>query len=140
MLRILIVDDEEAIRSTLTWTLEKEGYKVDSSCDFESAKTAIEENDYDLYIIDIFLPGKNGLDLIKHIKTLGKEGLIIIISGYPNVPTLIDSMRLDAYDYIKKPFSLEYLKKVIKIILSLQDNLFGYDLEDEYLELQSEED
>ncbi len=137
MLRILIVDDEDSIRNTLTWLLEREGYLVKTEKDFEGAKEIIQRADFDIYIIDVFLPDRNGLELIKYIKDLEKDGVIVIISGYPNVPTLIDSMRLDAFDYIQKPFSLSYLKIVIDHILSVQDALFGYEIKDEYVDNQT---
>lgn len=136
MVRILIVDDEDSICKTLKWALEREEYLVKIEKDFEGAKQIIERADFDIYIIDVFLPDRNGLDLIKFIKKKEKEGIIIIISGYPNVPTLIDSMRLEAFDYIKKPFSLSYLKNVIDHILSLQDAIFGYELEDKFVDHQ----
>ena len=136
MVRILIVDDEDSICNTLKWVLEREGYLVKVENDFEGAKEIIERADFDIYIIDVFLPDRNGLDLIKFIKKQEKEGVIIIISGYPNVPTLIDSMRLETFDYIQKPFSLSYLKNVIDHILSLQDALFGYEIEDKFVDSQ----
>ena len=138
MVKILIVDDEESICNTLTWVLDKDGYDVTSVKDFQDAEEVINKETFDIYIIDIFLPGKNGLDLIKLIKQLKKPGVIIVITGYPNVPALIDSVRLDAYDFIKKPFKISYLKKVIDHILTLQDGIFGYEIQDEYVNTEIE--
>lgn len=138
MAKILLVDDEMAVRKSLSWALKKEGHQVMCFEDFSGAKIAIDHNDYDIYIIDIFLPDRNGLDLIKFIRKRGKQGIIIIISGYPNVPMLIDLMRLEAYDYIKKPFSIGYLKSVIDMILRIQDEMFGYDIADNYVGSKSE--
>lgn len=120
MVDVLVVDDEHAICDTLGWILEKEGYNVKIAMDFESASELIKKNDYDIYFLDLVLPGGNGIDLIKTIKELDKKGVIIVITGYPNIPTLIDSIRLDAFDYIKKPINKEDLKNIIKLALAHQ--------------------
>ncbi|MHA1131329.1 MAG: response regulator [Candidatus Helarchaeota archaeon] len=130
MLDILIVDDEESICDTLSWSLKKEGHHVTCLKNFQDAKATIERSEFDIYIIDIFLPEKNGIELIKLIKKLNQNGIIIVISGYPNVPTLVDAIRLDAYDYIKKPFTFDYLKQVIDQIILLQDELIGVKMRD----------
>ena len=133
MVKVLVVDDEESICETLTWMLEKDGHEVISVMDFQEAVEKIRVNDYDLYIIDIFLPGKYGLDLVKLIKKLERDGIVIIMTGYPNVPTLVDAIRLEAYDYLKKPINHEHLKNIINHILQLQDRLFGNEIEDPYV-------
>ncbi len=120
MVRILIIDDEESILKSLTWVLKKEGYEVIGVGEFNNAQELIQNSNFDIYIIDIFFPDRNGMDLIKLINKLEKSGIIIIITGYPNAPTLIDSMRFNAYDYIKKPFSYDYLKKIIEHIITVQ--------------------
>ena len=68
MVKILIVDDEESICNTLMWVLDRDGYDVTCIKDFQEAEEVINKETFDIYIIDIFLPGKNGLDLIKLIK------------------------------------------------------------------------
>ena len=118
MVEVLIVDDEESICETLSWLLEREGYSVTAVMDFEEGAELIKERDFDLFFIDLVLPGKSGIDLIKIIKDLNRKGIVIIITGYPNVPTLVDSIRLDTYDYIKKPISHEELKKIVTLALS----------------------
>ena len=118
MVNVLIVDDEESICETLSWLLEKEGYKVTAVMDFEEGAELIKQRDFDIFFIDLVLPERSGIDLIKLIKDLNRKGVVIIITGYPNVPTLVDSIRLDTYDYIKKPISHEDLKKIINLALS----------------------
>ncbi len=115
---ILIVDDEKSICESISWMLEKEGHKVECSLDYRQAVEIIEKSDFDIYLIDLVLPHGGGIELIRLIKKLEKKGTIIIITGYPNIPTLIDSVRLDTYDYIKKPISLSDLKKIIDIAIT----------------------
>ncbi len=119
MVSILIVDDEKSICETLTWILEKDGYSVTCEMDFDKAEELIKKTHFDIYFIDLIFPGKNGLDLIRLIRDLKKEGIVIIITGYPNIPTLVESIRLDTYDYIMKPIKEEDLKRTIEQSLKL---------------------
>lgn len=99
--------------------LGEEGYEVTCVLNFEDAVETIVKDDFDLYFIDLILPGGSGINLIKLIKDSNKEGVIIIITGYPNIPTLVDSIRLDTYDYIMKPINKENLIKIVDQALSL---------------------
>ncbi|MFX1294868.1 MAG: response regulator [Promethearchaeota archaeon] len=118
MVRILVVDDEESICETLTWLLEKGGHKVTTAMTLTNAKEIIKTEEFEIYFIDLVLPGGNGIELIKLIRDLKKQGVVIIITGYPNIPTLVDSIRLDTYDYIKKPINKENLEKIVNQALS----------------------
>lgn len=113
MKRIFVVDDEESICETLTWMLEEERYDVTTEMDFDKALEIIENQDFDAYFIDLIFPGRNGIELIKKIRKLQKEGIVIIITGYPNIPTLVDSIRLDTYDYLKKPIKIDELRNIL---------------------------
>ncbi len=116
MTEVLVVDDEESICKGLRWILEKEGFNVTTIMDFKSAENIIKKEDYDIYFIDLVLPGGKGIDLIRLIKELDKKGIVIIITGYPSLPTLVDSIRLGTYDYLKKPFFQNELKKILGLI------------------------
>lgn len=118
VVNILVVDDEKSICETLTWILEEEGFNVTSAMDFETATSTIKKGDFDIYFIDLILPGGNGINLIKLIKDSNKKGAIIIITGYPSIPTLVDSIRFDVYDYIKKPIDKDNLIKIVNQALS----------------------
>jgi DNA-binding NtrC family response regulator len=118
MVEILVIDDEESICNSITWLLEETGYSVTCVMDFATAAETIKKRDFNLYLVDLILPGGNGINLIKLIKDLNKKGVIIIITGYPNLPTLVDSIRLDTYDYIKKPINKEDLIKIVNQALA----------------------
>jgi DNA-binding NtrC family response regulator len=118
MVEILVIDDEESICESITWLLEKEGYSVTCAMDFATAVETIKNRDFNLYFVDLILPGGNGINIIKLIKDLDKKGVTIIITGYPNIPTLVDSIRLDTYDYIKKPINKENLLKIVNQALA----------------------
>ena len=121
MAQILVVDDERPICETLSWILEQEGHQVTTSMDFTEAANIITNNNFDLFLIDLTLPGGNGIDLVKLIKDLDKKGNVIILTRYSNITTLVDSIRLNIYEYIKKPIDKNNLKKIVKHALLIQD-------------------
>ena len=121
MAQILVVDDELPICETLSWILEKEGHQVITSMDFTEATNLITTKNFDLYLIDLTLPGGNGIDLVKLIKDLDKKGNVIILTRYSKITTLVDSVRLNIYDYIKKPIDKNNLKKIVNHALLLQN-------------------
>ena len=88
--------------------------------DYKNAEEAIKTGNFDVYIIDLILPGGSGIDLIKLIKDLGREGRVLILTGYPDIPSLVDSIRLDTYDYIKKPINQAELLSIITYALQLK--------------------
>ncbi|MEN8210146.1 MAG: response regulator, partial [Thermodesulfobacteriota bacterium] len=94
---IYIVDDEEIIREGLTMALE-ENYNIKSFLNAESALKALQTELPDLVLLDIGLPGMSGIDAIKKIKKLYPEILIIMISAYEDIDTVISAMKLGAYD------------------------------------------
>ena len=122
MAEIFIVDDEVSICESLDWMLKKEGYSVSYAMDYDTAVQIIKKRDFDIFLIDLVLPSGGGIELIKLIKELKRKGIVIIITGYPNIPTLVDSVRLDTYDYVKKPISVVELKKIIEMALAQYQN------------------
>ena len=109
---IYIVDDEEIIREGLTMALE-ENYNIKSFLNAESALKALQTNLPDLVLLDIGLPGMSGIDAISKIKKLYPEILIIMISAYEDIDTVISAMKLGAYDYIIKPIQMDGLEVTI---------------------------
>ena len=116
---ILIVDDEESLRLTFKMFLKREGYEpVDAVSTFEEALEAIKEHEYDLIISDIVLEGASGIDLLRHVRQKGLKCPVVMITGYPNVKTAAEAVRLGAFDYIPKPVNKEALLRTTKMALS----------------------
>ncbi|HGY11350.1 MAG TPA: sigma-54-dependent Fis family transcriptional regulator, partial [Desulfobacterales bacterium] len=109
---IYIVDDEEIIREGLTMAFE-ENYNIKSFLNAESALKALQTNLPDLILLDIGLPGMSGIDAISKIKKLCPEILIIMISAYEDIDTVISAMKLGAYDYVVKPIQMDGLEVTI---------------------------
>lgn len=112
--KVLVVDDEKSIRLTLSEFLDVEGYKVDLAADFWKAKEFLKNNSYDAFIFDIVLPKVSGIELLKYIQEQNIDSPVIMITGYPELETSIEALRLGAYDYIPKPIDRHQLLKVVK--------------------------
>ena len=104
---VLIVDDEEGIRESLSVILEDEGYRVVSAGSGEEALTILQEQFPDLIILDVWLPGMDGIQTLQEITALKKELPVIMISGHGNIEVAVKATRIGAYDFLEKPLSLE---------------------------------
>jgi two-component system response regulator HydG len=101
--KVLVVDDEESIRFTFESFLADEGYEVVTAKDYHEAIQKISETGFDLIFVDIILGGKTGMDLLRKLKKENYTCPVVMITGYPNIDTASDAVRLGAFDYISKP-------------------------------------
>ncbi len=113
MAKILIVDDELSIRRTLRDILEYEKYKVDDAATGMEALNKLSEQEYDVVLCDIKMPGMDGIELLAEIKQLS-EVPVIMISGHGTIETAVEAIKKGAYDYISKPPDLNRLLITIK--------------------------
>lgn len=109
---IYIVDDEQTIRDGVTMALEDD-YQVKAFSDAETSIAEIEKDPPDLILLDIGLPGMNGIDALQHIKDLFPDILVIMITAYEDIDTVISAMKLGAYDYVVKPLYMDGLEVTI---------------------------
>ena len=109
MPKILIVDDEKAIRRTLKEILEYEKYDIDEAEDGEIGLEKIEKNNYDVVILDIKMPKKDGLEVLTEMQQKGIETPVIVLSGHGNLETAVEAVKKGAFDYIPKPPDLNRL-------------------------------
>ncbi|HLA50964.1 MAG TPA: sigma-54 dependent transcriptional regulator, partial [Thermodesulfobacteriota bacterium] len=112
--KILIVDDEKGIRDFLEIMLKKEGYRVSSAPGGEEAMRLFNNSSYDLVISDVRMKGMGGVELLKSIKEINPETVVLMITAYASVDTAIDAMKAGAYDYITKPFKIDEVKHIIR--------------------------
>ncbi len=117
---ILVVDDEETIRFCLKEALEVEGYKVHTEDNGENSLRLIKKMIPDLVILDLKMPGMNGLDLLKEIKSYDQNILVILLTGHASVDSAVNAMKAGAFEYLEKPFKMEHIKVVIERALSTQ--------------------
>ncbi|MBC8457358.1 MAG: sigma-54-dependent Fis family transcriptional regulator [Deltaproteobacteria bacterium] len=131
---ILIVDDEENIRLSLGGLLTEEGYTVLTAANGEDAIQLIKAKDIDMVFLDVRMPGMNGLEVLKHIRKPKPELRVVMISAFGNTDTVVQAMRLGAYNFIDKPFSKpEELERIFAVI---QEIFQEYQLKQENRELR----
>ncbi|HDH53780.1 MAG TPA: sigma-54-dependent Fis family transcriptional regulator [Nitrospirae bacterium] len=104
---ILVVDDEESILETLTGILEDEGYQVITASSGESAVIKFSETSPDIVLLDVWMPGMDGIETLKRLREKNKDICVIIISGHSNIDTAVHAIKLGAYDFLEKPLSLD---------------------------------
>jgi len=121
MSKILIVDDEQSMRDFLAIMLTKEGHEVIAADSGTSALKAIHGDIFDLIISDIKMPGMSGLELLKAVKELSSETIVIMITAFAAAESAVEAMKLGASDYIIKPFKVDELKLIINDSLEKRD-------------------
>jgi DNA-binding NtrC family response regulator len=109
MASILIIDDERAIRKTLTEILSYEGYKIDEASDGEEGLKKFGEKAYDIVLCDIKMPKVDGIEFLEKAKEINGDVPIIMISGHGNIDTAVEAVKKGAFDYISKPPDLNRL-------------------------------
>ncbi len=115
---ILVVDDELSMREFLKILLEKEGYEVATASEASSAIDFIQNQDFDLVLSDIKMPGMGGLSLLEKIKEMDSSIPVIMITAYASPENAVVAMKSGAFDYITKPFKVDEIIKIIKSAIS----------------------
>jgi len=114
MHNILIVDDESSIRESLQGILQDEGYKTATSDSGEAALEATRKRAFDVVLLDIWLPGMDGLEVLQAIRDMEDAPEVIIISGHGTIETAVRATKLGAFDFLEKPLSLEKTVILVK--------------------------
>lgn len=123
MAKILVVDDEQNMRTGLKDNLEFEGYEVDTANDGEQGLKKIFENSYNLIILDVMMPKKSGFDVCKEVRKSGITTPVILLTAKGEEIDKVVGLELGADDYVTKPFSLRELLARVKAILRRGENL-----------------
>lgn len=111
---LLIVDDEESVRDSLyNWFIE-DGLEVKCAKDAKEALSMLEKEDFDIILADIKMPGMDGLEMHRRIKSLNKDSIVIIMTAFAAVDTAVQALKDGAYDYVTKPFDPDDLSHMIR--------------------------
>src|SRR6185369_17526863 len=114
MANILIIDDEKAIRKTLSEILSYEGYKIDEAGDGEEGLKKFGDKTYDVVLCDIKMPKLDGIEFLEKAREINADVPIIMISGHGNIETAVEAVKKGAFDYISKPPDLNRLLITIR--------------------------
>ena len=102
-IRVLLVDDEREFIQTLAERLEVRNFSVQTAFAGDEAISKIKEQDFDVVVLDVLMPGKNGIETLREIKSIKPLINVIMLTGHATVETAIDGMKAGAYDYLMKP-------------------------------------
>jgi DNA-binding NtrC family response regulator len=112
--KVLVVDDEEKVRKYMSRLLKNRGFNVDTAADGALALSLISEKDFDVVLLDVLMPGIDGITVLKEIKKTKPLIEVIMLTGNASVDTGIEGMRLGAFDYLLKPVDLDNLYLCMK--------------------------
>ena len=129
---ILVVDDESGIRSSLQAILREEGWQADAVATGEECVKAAAKKSYDLILLDVWLPGMDGLEALRRLKERDPAPIVLMISGHATIETAVKATKLGAFDFIEKPLSME------KTVLAVRHALDQLRLAEENRELRNQ--
>jgi two-component system nitrogen regulation response regulator NtrX len=118
--KILIVDDEKNILETLTGIIEDEGHEVITASSGEKALTLFTESSPDIVLMDVWMPGIDGIETLRSMKEKNRDACVIMISGHSTIDTAVHAIKLGAYDFMEKPLSLERVTILVRRALEKQ--------------------
>jgi two-component system nitrogen regulation response regulator NtrX len=128
--KILVIDDEAGIRSSLRGILEDEGFAVTTTDTGETGLEILKNENFDLILLDIWLPQMSGLDVLAKIDAADESSQVVMISGHGSIATAVQATKLGAFDFLEKPLSLE------KVVLTIKNALRQKKLEEENIQLR----
>jgi DNA-binding NtrC family response regulator len=112
--RILVVDDEPVVRESLREWFAEDGHTVEVAASGREALQAISRSPWDILLVDIRMPGMDGLELQRRLKEITPDAIVIIMTAYASVETAVEALKEGAYDYIVKPFDPEAVSRLVR--------------------------
>ncbi|MDA3787651.1 MAG: response regulator [Desulfobacula sp.] len=128
--KILLVDDEEIFADNMAKLLQSRQYKVTAVYNGESAIKALENENFDVVVLDLKMPGMNGIATLKEIKNLGLFTETLLLTGHGSVDAAVEAIRMGAYDFLNKPCEIDDLVEKIEGAWRKKDDAWKKDLEE----------
>jgi UDP-3-O-acyl N-acetylglucosamine deacetylase len=123
--KVLIVDDDESVVQSIEGVLEDEGFGVTKARSGEEAIKVFQQEEPDVTLLDIWMPGMDGIEVLKRLKWIAPECQVIMISGHATISTAMTAVKLGAFDFIEKPLSLDLLLMTIRRAIDRQKDLLA---------------
>ena len=114
IIHLLVVDDEQGMRDMLSWELGSQGYQITTARNGEEAVKSMRKQKFDLVITDFKMPKMDGLDLLKNIKGIDAELIVIMATGHGTMDTAMKATKNGVYEFILKPYDLDHLSALIE--------------------------
>ena len=121
--RLLVVDDEPDLRTLYELTLLREGYDVETAASVDDARLALQDHAFDAIITDMRLPDGTGIDLLRHLESIGRREKAIVITAYGSAENAVEALKAGAFDYLTKPVDLKQFRAVVAAALSSKDTV-----------------
>jgi DNA-binding NtrC family response regulator len=115
--KILIVDDDRAICDYMQTLLERDGYLVKTLGDPTTIEDEVKNGGYHLIVLDLMMPKLDGIEALKKIRRIDSDVAVVIFTGFPNLESAVAAMKMDAVDYIKKPFNVDEFREVLDRVM-----------------------
>ncbi|RJR44350.1 MAG: response regulator [Desulfobacteraceae bacterium] len=114
---MLVVDDEKNIRLTLSQSLDSLGIEISTAVNGEEALRKLQEQEFSLIILDLRMPGMDGMEVLRHVRTRWPKTRVIVITAYGTVESAVEAMKLGADDFIQKPFTPAEIRELAMQVL-----------------------
>ncbi|MDH3199691.1 MAG: response regulator [Myxococcales bacterium] len=115
--KVLVVDDDPAILEFMETFLTKDGFEVTTIAEPRDAPDEVKDGGYHLVVLDLMMPGLGGVEVLEQIRKVDSDVAVVIFTGYPSLDTAVQSMKLDAVDYLKKPFNPDEFREVLDRVM-----------------------
>ncbi len=113
-IKILVIDDDEGICDLLETVLDRDGFEVKTLREPTLASETVRSGGYHLCLLDLMMPGLDGIEVLRAIREVDKDLGVVVVTGFPSLETAVQSMQLDALDYLRKPFTIDELRTVVE--------------------------
>ncbi|MEO8801311.1 MAG: response regulator [Polyangiaceae bacterium] len=115
--KILIVDDDKTICEFMQTLLEKDGFQVKTLSDPTLVEEEVKNGGYHIIILDLMMPKMDGIEALRRVRKIDTDIAVVMFTGFPNLESAVASMKLDAVDYIKKPFNADEFREVLSRVM-----------------------
>ena len=116
-IRVLVCDDDKDICDYVETFLAKDGYEVKTLQDPAAVEDEVKNGDYHILVLDVMMPKLDGIEVLRRVRKIDDDIAVVMFTGYPNLESAVAAMKLDAVDYIKKPFNTDEFREVLARVI-----------------------